>query len=74
MPGVDGFTVLQQVRWLHPTQPVIVLTGAGTPESEQQVRALGSTEYVDKAFSLHLLADALKRLLHNAVTDDAATR
>ena len=63
MPGMDGLTVLQQVRRLNPTQPVIVLTGAGTPETEQQVRALGVTEFVEKAFSLHLLGDALKRLL-----------
>jgi two-component system response regulator (stage 0 sporulation protein F) len=28
MPGMDGLTVLQQVRGLNPTQPVIILTGA----------------------------------------------
>ena len=63
MPGMDGLTVLQQVRSLHPSQPVIILTGAGTPEAERQVRALGVTEFVEKEFSLHLLGDALKRLL-----------
>jgi len=63
MPGMNGVTVLQQIRSLNPTQPVIVLTGAATPESEQQVRTLGVTEYVEKEFSLHLLGDALKRVL-----------
>ena len=63
MPGMDGFTVLRQVRSLNPSQPVIILTGAGTAETEQQVRALGVTEYVEKEFSLHLLGDSLKRLL-----------
>jgi CheY-like chemotaxis protein len=63
MPGMDGLTVLQQIRRLNPTQPVIVLTGAATPELEQQVRALGVTEYVEKEFSLHFLGDALKREL-----------
>ena len=63
MPGMDGLTVLQQVRRLIPTQPVIILTGAGTPEVEQQVRALGVTEFVEKEFSLHLLGDALQRIL-----------
>jgi CheY-like chemotaxis protein len=62
MPGMDGLTVLQQIRHLNPTQPVIILTGAGTPESEQQVRELGVPEYVEKQFSLHLLGDALNRL------------
>lgn len=65
MPGMDGFTVLQQVRSLNPTQPVIILTGAATPEMEQQVRALGVSEFVEKEFSLHLLGDSLKRLLND---------
>jgi CheY-like chemotaxis protein len=63
MPGMNGITVLQHLRSLNPLQPVIVLTGAGTPELEQEIRALGMTEYVEKEFSLHLLGDALKRLL-----------
>jgi DNA-binding response OmpR family regulator len=63
MPGIDGLTVLQEIRHLNPSQPVIILTGAGTPEEEQQVRALGVTEYVVKEFSLHLLGESLNRLL-----------
>ncbi|MDP2381597.1 MAG: response regulator [Nitrospirota bacterium] len=63
MPGMDGLTVLRQVRNINPKQPVIILTGAGTPEMEQQIHALGVTEYVEKEFSLHLLGDSLKRLL-----------
>jgi DNA-binding response OmpR family regulator len=62
MPGMDGLSVLQQVRRLNPTQSVIILTGAGL-EAEQQVRALGVTEFIEKAFSLHQLGDSLKRLL-----------
>ena len=68
MPGTNGLMVLQQVRSLNPKQPVIILTGAGTAEAEQQVRALGVTEYVEKEFSLHHLGDALKRLLNTPVT------
>jgi CheY-like chemotaxis protein len=65
MPEMDGLTVLRQIQNLDPRKPVIVLTGAGTAEAEQQVRALGVTEYVEKEFSLHLLGDSLKRLLNN---------
>ena len=65
MPGMDGLTVLQQVRSLDPKQLVIILTGAGTPEAERQIRALGVTEFVEKEFSLHLLGDSLKRLLND---------
>ena len=48
MPEMDGIAVLQQVRSLNPDQPVIILTGAGTPEKEQRVHALGVSEFVEK--------------------------
>lgn len=63
MPVMDGLAVLQEVRKINPSQPVIILTGAATPEMEQQVRALGVSEFVEKEFSLHLLGDSLKRIL-----------
>ena len=63
MPEMDGVTVLQQIRSVDLNQPVIILTGAGTPEREQQVQALGVSEFVEKEFSLHRLGDALNRLL-----------
>lgn len=63
MPEMGGVAVLQQIRTLKPAQPVIVLTGAGTPEKEHQVHALGVSEFVEKEFSLHRLGDALKRVL-----------
>lgn len=65
MPGIEGLTALQQVRRLNPGQRIIVLTGAGTSENEQQVRELGVTEYIEKEFSLHRIGDSLKRLLNN---------
>ena len=63
MPEMDGIAVLEQVRSLNPDQHVIILTGAGTPEMEQRVYALGVSEFVHKEFSLHRLGEALKRLL-----------
>ena len=63
MPGMGGLMVLHQIRNLDLTRPVIVLTGAAMAEEEQQVRALGVTEFIEKSFSLHRLGDALKRLL-----------
>lgn len=63
MPEMGGIAVLQHIRTFKPDQPVIVLTGAGTPEKEQQVHALGVHAFVEKAFSLHRLGDALKYVL-----------
>src|SRR6185295_11443612 len=55
MPEMDGMAVLQQIRNLNPGQPVIILTGAGLPGAEEQLRACGVSEYVEKEFSLHRL-------------------
>lgn len=63
MPEMDGVSVLKEIHRVDLKQPVIVLTGAGTPETEQQLSALGVTEFVEKEFSLHHLGDSLKRLL-----------
>lgn len=63
MPGMDGITVLKQVRNLNPLQPVIILTCGTTEETEQQVRALGVKEFVEKESAVHLLDAALKRVL-----------
>jgi DNA-binding NtrC family response regulator len=64
MPEMDGLTVLRQIRSVDLKQSVIIFTGAGTPETEQQIRALGVTEIVEKDVSLDRLEDSLKRLLN----------
>ncbi len=65
MPGMDGLTVLQRLRQLDRAQPVIMFTGTWTPKVEQQVRALGVTELVNKACSQEHLEAALTRALKN---------
>lgn len=63
MPGMNGLVVLQKIRALHPQAPVIILSGAASVADEQQARALGVTEFLQKGFSLHTLGEALNRLL-----------
>ena len=74
MPELDGVTVLKQIRNVDLTQPVIVLTGDSTPETERQFRALGVSEFVEKEFSLHRLGDSLKRVLKTSTPATAALR
>jgi CheY-like chemotaxis protein len=62
MPEMDGLTVLQQIRSVDLKQPVIILTGTTNSKKEQQVRALGVTECVEKHFPLHRLEEVLKGL------------
>jgi CheY-like chemotaxis protein len=67
MPELDGVMVLKHIRRIDLNQPVIILTGAATPETEQQVRALGATEIVKKEYTLDLLGHALKRALKTPI-------
>jgi len=62
MPEMDGIAVLKHIRSVDLTQPVIVLTGDTSSETERQVRALGVTEFLVKGSSLRLLKDTLHRL------------
>ena len=61
MPGMDGVEVLKQIRTMDSKQPVIVLTGDRSPQTERQVRAIGVSEFLVKDSSSRLLEDTVKR-------------
>ena len=63
MTGMTGLQVLRTIRAEAPMAPVIVLTGAGTDEAEQEARAYGITAFLTKQFSLHELGAALRLVL-----------
>ena len=59
MPGIDGRSLLRQLRILHPTLPVVVFSGLSTEEVEQEMLNQGATAFIQKAFSLDQLGSAL---------------
>jgi CheY-like chemotaxis protein len=63
MPEMDGRTVLQQLRTLHPSLPVVVFSGEGTDHVEEEVLDRGATAFIQKAFSLDKLGLALQEVL-----------
>ena len=63
MPGIDGRSLLRQLRTLHPSLPVVVFSGYSTEEVEQEMLDLGATAFIQKAFSLHQLGLALQEVL-----------
>src|SRR4051794_26276047 len=65
MEGMDGLSVLQELRRLDGAKPIIILTGAGTEQLEYQARLLGASAFVEKQFSLHDLGRSLKVCLGN---------
>ena len=72
LPGRDGFEILQEVRRLRPTLPIIILSARG--EEGDRVRGLrdGADDYVVKPFSVkELLArvEAVMRRTPERPTD-----
>ncbi len=67
MPELDGVAVLKEIRRVDSKQPVIILTGDTTPETERQVRALGVSEFIVKGSSMRFLADTLKCLVKPSI-------
>lgn len=45
LPRMNGLQVVQYIRTLMPTTPIMVLTGYGTPDLERRLREAGA-EYV----------------------------
>ncbi|MDH4245440.1 MAG: response regulator [Nitrospira sp.] len=70
MPGLDGFSILQQLRRLHPTVPVVVCSGCSPQEVEEELLNQGATAFIQKAFSLDRLGAALREVLPSPTRAD----
>ena len=62
MPGMDGLTVLKEIRAIDPHAPVIILGGGATDVHENQARALRATDFIRKGLSLDILVEAVNRI------------
>lgn len=55
LPGRGGLEILERVRTLRPTQPVIILTALGDEDDRVAGLRLGADDYVVKPFSVREL-------------------
>ena len=63
LPGVDGLTVLRQVRQEYPAMRVVLITGQATADVVAQARELGAHGFVVKPFN----ADKVLKSIHAAL-------
>ena len=63
MPKVSGVDVLEAVREMDPTMPVVLMTAQASLQSAIQAVNLGATHYVQKPFSNDELLAILRRSL-----------
>jgi CheY-like chemotaxis protein len=69
LPTVDGWTVLRRLRANPETRalPVLAVTGIDL-ERGDEVLDLGADEFLTKPFSLSVLEDTVRRLLHPSIS------
>ena len=65
MPGVDGFSLLKQIKTDKETKsiPVLVLTGKVFPPDQRKALALGAEKYLTKPISSKSLLEEIRTYL-----------
>jgi two-component system response regulator (stage 0 sporulation protein F) len=63
MPGMDGMTLVRNIRDAAPEIKMIIITAYGSAESMQEAKELGVAHYLAKPFDLSDLKSKVKELL-----------
>ena len=63
MPDIGGIRVLRDIKRVHPSLPVIMITGYASVNSAVQAMKLGAAEYIEKPFEPEQLIDAVNKAL-----------
>lgn len=66
LPGLDGLDVLQEVKQVRPTAPVIILTARGEEEDRVKGLFLGADDYVVKPFGIRELLARIDAVLRRS--------
>ena len=65
MPGLGGLELMGKIKEKHPTLPVVLLTGHGSPEDADNGMQLGAFDYLQKPVKI---VELVKILLAAAAT------
>lgn len=74
MPGVMGLDVLRYIRKNHPNTKVIVLTGHGAPEWEDEALRLGASTCLLKPIKIEKLMESMMDALSVSESSDLDAR
>ena len=71
MPGMDGYTLLNQIRLRHHGLPVLLMTAYGTIQNAVEAMRNGAVDYLIKPFDAALLVDKVSRHLPCVKQEDS---
>jgi DNA-binding NtrC family response regulator len=60
MPGIDGMEVLRRVKKTFPQIEVIIMTGHGSDQDEEEARRLGAFDYLRKPVDIEDLMETVR--------------
>ena len=63
MPGINGFTLLEVARPLHPHIRIILMTAFGSPEVQEEAKRLEVDGYLTKPFPTAQLQELIEQAL-----------
>ena len=62
MPGMDGLTLLGEIKQRWPELPVMMVTAYGDDERRQRATTYGAAEFISKPVDFEFLKQRLQRL------------
>ena len=65
MPHMTGFKLIQEIRKIRNDIPVILCSGFQEKEDTDKLALLGISSFIAKPISMHILADAIRKVLEN---------
>jgi two-component system response regulator PilR (NtrC family) len=69
MPGMDGVTLLREVKKARPRTPVILITAFGSMDSAVSAMKEGALDYITKPFRI----DEIRKVIRQAVSSGAGS-
>ncbi len=72
MPGMDGLTLLAQVRKIRPLLPILIMTGHGNVPMAVKAIKGGALDFIEKPLNEHVLLPVVERALMQNVSVDGA--
>ena len=65
MPKTDGIEILRQIKMIHPSCEVIMLTGVNSQQLAAKAMDFGAFDFISKPFDIVELRHKVKKALEN---------
>ncbi len=63
MPGIDGMSVLDEIKKLYPLLPVIIISGHGNIETAVKATRMGAFDFIEKPLSIERILVSIQNAI-----------